>query len=83
MCAACRMRWRRAASIPVRAMGASASGLKVAIEGFERASRMPVSGLATHALLRRRSTGESQIVTGKIEARCRAHLGRPALASSR
>ena len=42
--------------------------LKVAIEGFERAARMPVSGLATHALLAT-LTGESQIVTGKIEAR--------------
>jgi peptidoglycan hydrolase-like protein with peptidoglycan-binding domain len=42
--------------------------LKVAIEGFERAARMPVSGLATHALLVT-LTGESQIVTGKIEAR--------------
>ena len=43
-------------------------GLKVAIEGFERASRMPVSGLATRLLLET-LTGESQIVTGKIEAR--------------
>ena len=43
-------------------------GLKVAIEGFERASRMPASGLATRLLLET-LTGESQIVTGKIEAR--------------
>jgi hypothetical protein len=40
----------------------------LAIEGFERAARMPVSGLATHTLLAT-LTGESQIVTGKIEAR--------------
>jgi protease YdgD len=43
-------------------------GLKVAIEGFERASHMPVSGLATRPLLRALS-GESQVVTGKIDVR--------------
>jgi hypothetical protein len=42
--------------------------LKVAIEGFERASHMPVSGLATRPLLQALS-GESQVVTGKIDAR--------------
>jgi protease YdgD len=43
-------------------------GLKVAIEGFERASRMPVSGLATQPLLQALS-GQSQMVTGKIDTR--------------
>jgi hypothetical protein len=39
--------------------------LRTAIEGFERAAHMPVSGLATHTLLHV-LTGESQVVTGKI-----------------
>jgi protease YdgD len=43
-------------------------GLKTAIEGFERASHMPVSGLATYPLLQV-LTGESQVVTGKIPGR--------------
>lgn len=50
--------------------------LKTAIEGFERASHMPLSGLATHALLQA-LTGESQVVTGKIpSARTTAATGR-------
>ncbi|MCZ7595277.1 MAG: peptidoglycan-binding protein [Hyphomicrobium sp.] len=50
--------------------------LKAAIEGFERASHMPLSGLATHALLQA-LTGESQVVTGKIpSARTTAATGR-------
>lgn len=50
--------------------------LKAAIESFERAAHMPVSGLATHAALEA-LTGESQIVTGKIpSARTTAATGR-------
>jgi Putative peptidoglycan binding domain len=39
--------------------------LRTAIQSFERAAHMPVSGLATHTLLTV-LTGESQVVTGKI-----------------
>lgn len=39
--------------------------LRTAIQSFERAAHMPVSGLATHTLLNV-LTGESQVVTGKI-----------------
>jgi protease YdgD len=39
--------------------------LKAAIESFERASEMPVTGLATRALLAD-LLGESQVVTGKL-----------------
>jgi protease YdgD len=39
--------------------------LKTAIEAFERASEMPVTGLATRALLTV-LLGESQVVTGKV-----------------
>jgi len=39
--------------------------LKVAIERYERAAHMPVTGFATQALLQS-LTGESQLVTGKI-----------------
>ncbi len=42
--------------------------LKVAIERFERAAHMPISGLATQALLRT-LTGESEVVTGKLPGR--------------
>jgi hypothetical protein len=42
--------------------------LKTAIERFERASHMPVSGLATQPLLQA-LVGESQVVTGKIPGR--------------
>lgn len=51
-------------------------GLRVAIESFERASRMPISGLATHTLLAVLD-GESQIVTGKIESRSVPTSGGP------
>ena len=51
-------------------------GLRVAIESFERAARMPVSGLATHTLLAVLD-GESQIVTGKIESRSVPTSGGP------
>jgi V8-like Glu-specific endopeptidase len=49
--------------------------LKVAIEGFERASHMPVSGLATRPLLQALS-GESQVVTGKIDVRATPVAGK-------
>jgi protease YdgD len=45
--------------------GRFSMALKVSIESFERASHMPVSGLATRPLLQAVS-GESAVVTGKI-----------------
>jgi protease YdgD len=50
--------------------------LRAAIEGFERASHMRVTGLATHTLLAI-LTGENRLVTGKIpSARTTAATGR-------
>jgi len=47
--------------------GRFSASLKTAIENFERAAHMPVSGLATRPLLHA-LTGESAVVTGKIAA---------------
>jgi len=50
--------------------------LKLAIERYQRAARMPINGFATFALLRS-LTGESQLVTGKISgARTTSASGR-------
>ncbi len=45
--------------------------LKAAIESFERAAAMPITGLATRPLLSA-VLGESKIVTGKLPSRARA-----------
>jgi protease YdgD len=51
--------------------GRFGAGMKAAIEQFERASAMPVTGLATRSLLQV-LVGESQVVTGHIPARAAA-----------
>jgi len=50
--------------------------LKAAIEAFERASAMPVTGLATRPLLQA-LIGESQVVTGKIPTQTREGAAAP------
>jgi protease YdgD len=47
--------------------------LKTAIEGFEHASAMPVTGLATRPLLEA-VLGESHVVTGKLPSRAKGRV---------
>lgn len=51
--------------------GRFGAATRTAVESFERASHMPVTGLATRALLGT-LVGESQVVTGHITTRARA-----------